>query len=177
MGAPHEVWSADCTGHFNTGDGRSCSPLTITAGDRRFLLSCQALASTRVAEAHPVFTRVFNDFGLPQRLRTDHGVPFATHPLARLSQLSAWWGRLGIFPAFIEPGTPHQNGRHERMPRTRKADTTRPPGATLRAPQRQFTPCRDECNPARPHEALDRRPPAACDCPLLSEDADSTATA
>jgi putative transposase len=162
IGAPNEVWSADFKGHFKTSDGRYCYPLTITDGYSRFLLACQALSSTRVQEAKPVFARVFNAFGLPQRIRTDNGVPCATNTLGRLSQLSAWWSRLGLLPEFIEPGKPHQNGRHERMHRTLKAETTRPPGANLRAQQQKFTHFREEFNHARPHEALDRRTPAAC---------------
>src|SRR5687768_10335799 len=63
--------------------------------------------------------------GLPNRIRTDNGVPFATNTLARLSRLSAWWVRLGVMPEFIEPGKPQQNGRHERMHKTLKAETTR----------------------------------------------------
>jgi putative transposase len=165
IGAPNDVWSADFKGHFKTGDGRYCYPLTITDGYSRFLRSCQALSSTSVAEAKPVFTRVFKEFGLPQRIRTDNGVPFATNTLGRLSQLSAWWVRLGILPECIEPGKPQQNGRHERMHRTLKAATTRPPGATLRAQQRKFNHFREEFNHARPHEALDLRTPAACDEP------------
>jgi putative transposase len=160
--APNDVWSADFKGHFKTGDGRYCYPLTITDGYSRFLLSCQALSSTSVAEAKPVFTRVFKEFGLPRRIRTDNGVPFATNTLARLSQLSAWWVRLGILPEFIEPGKPAQNGRHERMHRTLKAETTRPPGANLRAQQQKFNRFREEFNYERPHEALDMRTPAAC---------------
>jgi putative transposase len=109
-----------------------------------------------------VFTRVFKAFGLPQRIRTDNGVPFATNTLARLSQLSAWWVRLGIVPECIEPGKPQQNGRHERMHRTLKAETTRPPGANLRAQQRKLNHFRAEFNHERPHEALDMRTPAAC---------------
>jgi putative transposase len=162
MGAPNDVWSADFTGHFKPGDGRDGYPLTITDGYSRFLLSCQARSSTSVAEAKPVFTRVFKAFGLPQRSRTDNGVPFATNTLARLSQLSAWWVRLGLLPALIEAGKPQQNGRHERMHRPLKADTTRPPGATRRAQPRKFNHFRDECHHERPHEALDMRPPAAC---------------
>ena len=116
-----------------------------------------------------MFTRVCKAFGLPQRIRTDNGVPFATNTLARLSQLSAWWVRLGIVPEFIEPGKPPQNGRHERMHRTLKAETTRPPGATLRAQQRKFNFFREEFNHERPHEALDRRTPAAYDEPSPRE--------
>jgi putative transposase len=86
MGAPNAVWSADFTGHLRTGDGRYGYPLTISDGYSRFRLACQALSSTSVQEAKPVFTRVFTAFGLPQRIRTDTGVPFATNTLARLSQ-------------------------------------------------------------------------------------------
>jgi putative transposase len=165
IGAPTDVWSADCNGHFKTGDGRYGYPLTITEGYSRVLRSCQARSSTSVAEATPVFPRVFKECGLPQRIRTDNGVPFATTTLGRLSQLSAWWVRLGILPEVIDPGQPPQNGRHERLPRTLKADTTRPPGATRRAPQRKFNHVRAAFNHERPHEALDRRTPAACDEP------------
>jgi len=81
--------------------------------------------------------------------------------LARLSQLSAWWVRLGILPEFIEPGRPQQNGRHERMHRTLKAETTRPPASTRRAQQRAFDRFREEFNCERPHEALDLHTPAS----------------
>jgi len=162
IAAPNDVWSADFKGQFKTGDGLYCYPLTVADGYSRFLLGCQALSSTRVAEAKPVFTRLFKEFGLPKRIRTDNGVPFATNTLGRLSQLSAWWVRLGILPEFIEPGKPQQNGRHERMHRTLKAETTRPPARTRRAQQRKFEHFREEFNGQRPHEALDMRTPAAC---------------
>jgi putative transposase len=167
ISAPNEVWSADFKGQFKTGDGRYCYPLTIADGYSRFLLGCEALSSTRVPEAKPVFMRVVKAFGLPKRIRTDNGVPFATNTLGRLSQLSAWWLRLGILPEFIEPGKPHQNGRHERMHRTLKAETTRPPGATLRTQQQKFNRFREEFNYARPHAALDMHPPASCYAPSL----------
>ena len=154
--APNDLWCAD----FKTGDGRYCYPLTITDAHSRFLLACQALNSTAVHEAKPVFTRVFKEFGLPQRIRTDNGVPFATNTLARLSALSAWWIRLGVMPELIEPGKPQQNGRHERMHRTLKAETTRPPAGNLRAQQRKFNRFIEEFNIERPHEALDMQTPS-----------------
>jgi transposase InsO family protein len=160
--APNQVWSADFKGHFKTGDGLYCYPLTMSDGYSRFLLACQGLHSTAVREAKPVFTRIFREYGLPQRIRTDNGAPFATVSLARLSTLSAWWVRLGVLPEFIEPGKPQQNGRHERMHRTLKAETTRPPAANLPAQQRKFNRFREEFNPERPHEALDQHTPASC---------------
>jgi len=88
-------------------------------------------------------------------------VPFATIALARLSALGVWWVRLGILPDLIEPGSPQQNGRHERMHRTLKAEATKPPEAHLRAQQRRFDAFRAEYNAERPHEALHQTPPAS----------------
>jgi putative transposase len=161
MLAPNDVWSADFKGQFKTADGVYCYPLTVTDGFSRYLLACQALHSTAVSEAKPVFTRLFKQYGLPKRIRTDNGVPFATNTLARLSSLSAWWVRLGILPELIEPGKPQQNGRHERMHKTLKTEATRPPAGNLVAQQRKFNRFRTEYNEERPHEALDQQPPAS----------------
>jgi hypothetical protein len=166
MDAPHDVGRADFKGHFKTGDGHDGSPLTSTEGDSRVLLSCQALSSTSVAEASPVVRRVFKEVGLPRRIRPDNSVPCATHTLARLSPVSAWGVRLGILPEFIEPGQPQQNGHHERMPRTLKAETTRPPGATLRAQQQKVNHVRDEFNQARLKAGAQRTLKAVACTPL-----------
>lgn len=159
--APNDVWTADFKGHFKTRDGIYCYPLTVADGFSRYLLGCQALYSTAVAGAKPVFTRLFSEYGLPTRIRTDNGVPFATNTLARLSALSAWWVRLGVLPELIEPGKPQQNGRHERMHKTLKAEATKPPAGSLAAQQRTFNRFRDEFNNERPHEALDMQTPAS----------------
>lgn len=143
------------------GNGQYCYPLTVTDGFSRYLLGCQALTTTAVAEAKPVFTRLFKGFGLPKRIRTDNGVPFATNTLARLSSLSAWWVRLGVLPELIEPGKPQQNGRHERTHRTLKAEATRPAAGSFPAQQRKFNCFREEFNEERPHEALDQQTPSS----------------
>ena len=169
MLAPNAIWCADFKGQFKTGDGLYCYPLTVTDGYSRYLLGCQGLSSTRTIEAKPVFTRLFKEFGLPERIRSDNGVPFATNTLARLSALSAWWVRLGILPDLIEPGKPQQNGRHERMHRTLKAETTRPPAANRRAQQRKFNRFQKEFNDERPHEALDMATPASLYVPSSRE--------
>ena len=158
--APNQIWSADFKGHFKTRDGHYCYPLTVTDNFSRYLLGCQALLSTSGAAAKPVFRRLFQEFGLPERMRSDNGVPFATVSLARLSTLSAWFIRLGILPELIEPGKPQQNGRHERMHRTLKAEATRPPAANCRTQQRTFNRFRQEFNNERPHEALALETPA-----------------
>lgn len=158
---PNDLWCADFKGHFKTGNGQYCYPLTVTDQHSRYLLGCQSLLSTCVADSKRVFTRLFKEFGMPNRIRTDNGVPFATTSLARLSQLSAWWVRLGVMPELIEPGKPQQNGAHERMHRTLKAEATRPPSANHIAQQRRFNRFRAEFNNERPHEALDMQTPAS----------------
>jgi putative transposase len=67
---------------------------------------------------------------------------------------------LGILPELSEPGKPQQNGRHERMHKTLKAEATKPPAANAQAQQRKFNVFRKEYNEVRPHEALDMRTPA-----------------
>lgn len=150
--APNDLWCADYKGQFKTGNGIYCYPLIVTDGYSRYLLCCQALDSTAVAGAKPAFTRLFKEYGLPKRIRSDNGVPFATTTLARLSALSAWWVRLGVMPEHIEPGKPQQNGSHERMHRTLKNETTRPPAGNLSASQRKFNYFRDEFNNERPQK-------------------------
>jgi transposase InsO family protein len=66
---------------------------------------------------------------LPQAIRSDNGVPFASpNGLFNLSKLSVWRLRLGIAIERIKPGHPQQNGRHERRHLTLKKEATRPPG-------------------------------------------------
>lgn len=161
MDAPNAVWTADFKGEFKTRDGVYVYPLTVCDGYSRALLACRALPSTATAGARPVFERLFREHGLPDRIRSDNGVPFATIALARLSALSVWWVRLGVLPDLIEPASPQQNGRHERMHRTLKAEATRPPEADARAQQRAFDRFRREYNDERPHEALGQATPAS----------------
>jgi transposase InsO family protein len=66
------LWSADYKGQFKTGDGRYCYPLTVADGFSRYLLGCQGLHSTAVAEAKPVFTRCPPTFLLPMSPAAHH---------------------------------------------------------------------------------------------------------
>lgn len=95
MLAPNQVWCADFKGHFRMGNGEYCYPLTVSDGHSRYLFGCRALHSTAVMPTKAVFTRVFKDYGLPERIRSDNGVPFATNSPARLSTLPAWVDSLG----------------------------------------------------------------------------------
>jgi transposase InsO family protein len=158
--APNAIWCADFKGHFPVGDVR-CHPLTIMDGFSRYLLRCQGLPRPLSAPVQKVFTWAFREFGLPNAIRTDNGAPFSTLAAGGLSHLAVWWIRLGIRPERILPGRPDQNGRHERMHSTLKAETARPPRSSLRAQQRCFEAFRQEYNHERPHEALAYATPAS----------------
>jgi putative transposase len=158
--APNEVWTSDFKGQFRTGDGRLCYPLTVVDGFSRFVLVVEGLPSVAGKGAWPVFERAFREYGLPQVIRTDNGNPFASSStVAGLSRLSVRWIKLGITLERIERGHPEQNGRHERMHRTLKAETTRPPAGNATGQQELFDHFRHEYNQQRPHEALGQRPP------------------
>ena len=160
--APNELWSVDFKGQFKLANGRWCYPLTVMDHHSRYLIGCQSLTSIKTLGTKQVFTRLFKAYGLPQRIRSDNGTPFASKATAGLSRLSMWWIRLGILPERIEAGKPQQNGRHERMHRTLKQETTRPPAQSMKTQQRRFELFQQTYNHERPHEALGQRPPASC---------------
>jgi transposase InsO family protein len=159
--APNDLWCTDFKGQFRTLDRKYCYPLTLTDAVSRYLLVCRGLPCTDAEHARPWFEWAFREYGLPSTIRSDNGTPFASTGLAGLSQLSVWWIKLGIVPELIAPGCPQQNGRHERMHKTLKRETTRPPAANRHAQQRKFDYFVDEFNLQRPHEALQQRPPSA----------------
>ena len=156
----NDVWCADYKGQFRLGDGSYCYPLTITDQHSRFILACEGMGAIREEQAREVFEDVFRERGLPVVVRTDNGTPFATTGLAGLSKLSVYWRLLGVGHERIRPAHPEENGRHERMHRTLKLETTRPARANLLQQQERFDSFLAVFNAKRPHEALDMRPPA-----------------
>ena len=159
--APNALWCADFKGQFLLEDRRYCYPLTITDFASRYLLGCEALDTTREVSAFPVFERVFEEFGLPEAMRTDNGVPFSSPwALYGLSKLSVWWLRLGIRLERITPGHPEQNGRHERRHLTLKLAATRPAAGNVFQQQARFDDFIEQYNRERPHQALDMKVPA-----------------
>lgn len=160
--APNDVWSTDFKGEFRVLNGEMCYPLTAQDVMSRFLIGTTALSSTAMVPVQIAFTRHFEEYGLPLVIRSDNGVPFASPTaIGRLSKLSVWWIRLGIRPERIDLGKPQQNGTHERMHKTLKAETTRPPGSSLADQQHRFNQFQREFNNERPHESLDQETPAS----------------
>jgi putative transposase len=156
----NDIWCTDFKGPFHTRDGARCDPLTVTDAYSRYLLCVKAVSKAGYDDCRSELERVFREYGLPRAIRSDNGPPFASSGVTGLSRLSVWWLKLGIMPERIEPGRPEQNGRHERMHKTLKAECASPPQADRCSQQRCFDQFRDEFNRQRPHEALGQTAPA-----------------
>ena len=157
---PNDVWGVDFKGWFRTKDGRACHPLTVTDLYSRYLVGCSPLADQRRVSAEREFDVIFERYGLPEKIRVDNGSPFGSAGPCGLTRLSVRWLRYGIDVEFIRPGCPQDNGSHERMHKTMKAEATRPPEANLSKQALRLERWRHEFNTERPHEALGQRPPA-----------------
>jgi transposase InsO family protein len=150
----NDVWSADYKGQVKLGNGQWCYPLTLTDNYSRLLIRCKGLKGPHLVPSINVYEEAFREYGLPRCIRTDNGWPFAMTTLGGLTPLSIWLLKLGVYPERIAPGCPQQNGRHERMHRTLKAATLKPPKGNLSAQQRAFNQFVREYNEVRPHQSL-----------------------
>jgi transposase InsO family protein/transposase-like protein len=157
---PNEEWAIDFKGWFRTLDGRRCDPLTITDAASRYLIELR-IVEPNGAGVRRALERVFGEIGLPAAIRSDNGAPFGSTGAGGLSALSVWWLKLGLEPRYIRPASPQDNGRHERMHRVLKAQTSQPAAGTAKQQQGRFDRFRRHYNEERPHEALDQTPPAA----------------
>jgi transposase InsO family protein len=158
--APNDIWCIDYKGQFRLGDRSYCYPLTLTDQFSRYFLGCEGMAAIAVEAAREFCEELFHLNGLPLRIRSDNGAPFASTGLAGLTKLSAYWMQLGIIIERSRPGHPEDNGRHERMHRTLKFETARPPRGNLLQQQERFDEFVEEFNHERPHEALEMKCPA-----------------
>ncbi len=157
---PNAVWSADHKGWFRTQDGLQCYPLTIMDARTRYLLKVSACQTTGDLQAWPEFRRAFEEYGLPDRIRSDNGPPFASASVTGLTPLAVRLLKLGIDLERIDPGKPQQNGGHERMHLTLQHVTARP-AANRQDQQKAFETFRQVYNQERPHEGLNMDTPAS----------------
>ncbi len=157
--APNDTWTVDFKGQFKLGDGTMCYPLTIMDLHSRYLLASTCFKSVHGEPAITEFKRIFRLYGLPRRIRSDNGTPFATSGPAGLSMLAALWVKLGIELERIDPGHPEQNGAHERMHLTLKTEAIRERKHTMQEQQIHMDRWRHQYNDLRPHESLAMQTP------------------
>jgi putative transposase len=156
---PNDIWMYDFKGYFKTGNGQICEPLTITDGYSRYLLKCVHMKRKRAKDVWEVLEEAFYEYGLPTKIRSDNGPPFATVGLGRLSSLAIKLIKAGVTPEWITPGCPQENGRHERFHLTLKNETALPAAETLSLQIMKMKQFETYYNARRPHEALKQKTP------------------
>lgn len=157
---PNQIWTIDFKGQFLLGCRALCYPLTVVDAFSRFILCIDAKPSTHSEPVRMSMVRLFNEHGLPERIRSDNGSPFASSGLGGLSKLGVYFLQFDIELERIPPGKPGYNGSHERMHRTLKAEAARPPSESMAAQQRRFNAFRHEYNTIRPNEAIGQKTPS-----------------
>lgn len=158
--APNDLWQMDFKGHFAT-DRQRCHPLTVIDDHSRYNIVLQALAAERFEPVQACLLQAFTRYGLPRRINTDNGTPWAASGMVTLTRLGVWFIRLGIELSHSRPAHPQSNGKDERFHRTFKAEVL---GSRrfrdLSDAQRHFDPWRRVYNHERPHQALGMQTPA-----------------
>ena len=159
---PNDVWTIDYKGWWLSSEIKRCNPLTIRDLHSRYNLDIRLTVRQDTESAMAAMEKVFKEYGLPKVIRSDNGSPFAAHnsPLG-ISRLSAVWMSLGILPDRIKPGTPSQNGSHERMHRDLKKDVQKEYTGTVQYYQNIIDEWNNDYNNLRPHEALGMQTPAS----------------
>jgi transposase InsO family protein len=113
---PNHVWTVDFKGWWYTPDKEKVNPLTVRDEYSKYILCIKAMEKGDMACVYREIDSLFKIYGLPEIILSDNGPPFANmQSLLGLTKLSVWWLSLGISLDRIEPGSPHQNGAHERM--------------------------------------------------------------
>ncbi len=156
--AANEIWTVDFKGWWRVANDRRCEPLTVRDEFSRYVLEVRAVVDARTETVRSCFERLFEQNGLPQAIRSDNGVPFAsTCSVLGLSKLSAWWVALGIDLERGRKGCPQDNGAHERLHLDIQRELR---GRNVPDPQASFDEWRRSFNCERPHEALGMQCPA-----------------
>ncbi len=148
----NEEWTIDFKGWWMSRDGkRKCYPLTMRGTKSRYILGVTLLGDMKEGTVKSAMIEVFKKYGLPARIRSDCGIPFAnTQAILMLSWLSIWWIKLGIESVRGRVGCPQDNAAHERM----RLDMKRELEAESVDTQSEIDEWVHAYNYKRPHEAL-----------------------
>ena len=157
---PNELWQMDFKGDFAMVNGQRCFPLTILDDHSRYSLCLNANSGTSYSEFLPVFTRVVEEYGLPNAILCDNGKPWGDSH-GGITVFEVWMMRMGVLPIHGRLKHPQTQGKDERFHRTLKNDLLkRRAFLDLADAQAAFDPWRREYNEERPHEALNLEVPA-----------------
>ncbi|PRY73729.1 integrase-like protein [Marivita geojedonensis] len=150
----NHVWSYDFV-HCRTDDGKAFRTLNILDEFSRNCLAIRVKRKLNSTDVIDALTDLFNLRGPPAFVRSDNGPEFVAR------DVRAWIEAVGAKTAFIEPGSPWENGYIESFnARFRDELLNREIFYSLREAQIIIEGWRKHYNTKRSHSALGYRPPA-----------------
>ena len=152
------MWQTDFKGEFRMKDNNYCYPLTILDDHSRYSLRIAPRLSTANVVI-PVFTEVFQQYGMPDSILSDNGAQFAGFRKG-YTQFEKWIIDLDILPIHGRIKHPQTQGKIERFHRTMKHELLNHTEiADIEDAQTKFRLWQDKYNNLRPHEALGMKTP------------------
>jgi len=151
---PNHVWAYDFA-EDRTRDGRKFRMLCVVDEFTREALAIRVARKLGSAEVIDVLADLFIARGVPVHLRSDNGPEFVA------KAVQGWIAGIGARTAYIEPGSPWENGDVESFNGKLRDELLNCEGFnTLREAQVLIEQWRQHFNTLRPHSALGYRPPA-----------------
>ena len=148
------VWSYDFV-HHRTHDGRAFRTLNVLDEFTRESLAIRVRRKLSSVDVIDVLTDLFILHGIPACIRSDNGPEFVAGAVRQ------WSAAVGARTAFIEPGSPWENGYIESFnARLRDELLNGEIFCTLREAQVLIESWRRHYNAVRPHGSLGHQPPA-----------------
>ena len=151
---PNHVWSYDFVAD-RLANGRSIRMLTVIDEYTRKCLAIRVGQTLKSDDVLDALSDLFITEGIPAYIRSDNGSEFTA------KSLKDWLHTLKVKTAFIEPGSPWENGYNESFNgRLRDELLNGEVFYTLKEAQVMIEAWRRHYNHIRPHSALGYRPPA-----------------
>jgi putative transposase len=151
---PNHVWSYDFV-EDRTHDGRKFRMLNIIDEFTRECLTIRVSRKLKAVDVIDVLSDLFILRGVPGHIRSDNGPEFVAQAVR------AWISAVGAKTAYIEPGSPWENGYCESFNSKLRDELLK--GEifyTLKEAQIVIESWRRHYNTVRPHSSLGYRPPA-----------------
>jgi transposase InsO family protein len=150
----NHVWSYDFVAD-RLSNGKKIRILTVIDEYSRRCLAIRVGCPLKSDHVLEVLSDLFIAEGVPDYIRSDNGSEFTAKTLRE------WLGKLNVKTAYIEPGSPWENGFNESFNgRLRDELLNGEVFYTLREAQVMIEDWRNHCNHVRPHSSLGYRPPA-----------------
>jgi len=150
----NHVWSYDFVSD-RLYNGKKVRMLTVIDEYTRKCLAISTGTSLKADDVLDTLSTLFITEGVPDYIRSDNGTEFTAKALRE------WIGSLGVKTAYIEPGSPWENGYNESFNgKLRDELLNREIFYTLKEAQILIEQWRKQYNEVRPHSSLGYRPPA-----------------